>query len=169
MKVFIIAAITANGFIARNRQELANWTSKEDKKLFVELTKRAGVMVMGSTTYSTIGRPLPGRRTIVYAMPGFEAEGVEITAEDPHDLVRRLAAEGCQELAICGGSSIYTMFLDAGLVDELFLSIEPIMFAGGVPFITNKNEINLALLEERKLNEHTILAHYEVKNNGSTD
>ncbi|MCL5782229.1 MAG: dihydrofolate reductase, partial [Patescibacteria group bacterium] len=58
MKCFIIAALSADGYIARDEHHPAFWTSKEDKKRFVELTKRAGVVIMGSTTYTTIARPL---------------------------------------------------------------------------------------------------------------
>ena len=42
IKAFIIAAVTADGFIAKDAQHSPfNWTSKADKKRFIELTKRA--------------------------------------------------------------------------------------------------------------------------------
>ncbi len=163
MKVFIIAAISANGFIARHADELANWTSKEDKKLFVELTKRAGVMIMGSTTYRTIGRALPGRQTIVYSKSGFTAEGVEVTSEEPVQLIKRLASQGYTEVAVCGGASIYRLFLAAGVVDELYLTVEPILFGGGIPLVGPEADVSLNLLEARSLNQQTMLLHYEVK------
>jgi dihydrofolate reductase len=163
MKVFMIAAISADGFIARRKDELANWTSPEDKRLFVDLTKRAGVMVLGSTTFKTIGHPLPGRRTIVYSRSGFTAEGVEVTSELPADLVTRLESEGCQELAVCGGASIYALFLGAGVVNELYLTVEPVLFGSGVPLIGLATNTRLKLLEERKLNQDTIIIHYEVE------
>jgi dihydrofolate reductase len=61
MKVFVIAALSADGFIAQAEDHVADWTGTEDKKLFVQLTKEAGIMVMGSKTLATIGRALPGR------------------------------------------------------------------------------------------------------------
>lgn len=161
MKVFIIAAVSVDGFIARHTDELANWTSKEDKKLFVTLTKRAGVMVMGGTTYRTIGQPLPGRRNIVYSRQAINTEGVEVTQETPEALIARLKAEGYNEVAICGGRSIYSMFLDAGLVDELYLTVEPVLFGTGIPL--SDTAANLHLLDSEQLNENTLLLHYEVK------
>lgn len=57
-----MAAITADGNIAKHADHLSTeWTSHADKKLFVEITKQAGVIIMGRTTYATIGRPLPQR------------------------------------------------------------------------------------------------------------
>jgi len=163
MKTFIIAALSADGFIARDTHELADWTGSEDKKLFVELTKRAGVMVMGNTTFKTIGRALPGRDTIVYSRQQIAIDGVTVTDEAPADLVQRLRTEGRQELAICGGAAIYTLFLRAGVVDELYLTVEPCLFGTGVPLFTESIQADLKLLETRQLNDNVILLHYEVQ------
>ncbi len=163
MRTFIIAAISADGFIARSSDELADWTSKEDKKLFVELTKRAGVMVMGNTTFKTIGRALPDRQTIVYSRQDLPYDDVEVTSEDPVDLVARLNKAGQAELAICGGSTIYSLFMQAGVVDELYLTVEPCLLGGGVPLFDAALDAKLKLLETRQLNENVLLLHYEVQ------
>jgi len=67
MKTFIIAALTADGYIGKNAKHAAMWTSKEDKKRFIEITKRAGVIVMGQNTWQTLGKPLKDRLNIVYS------------------------------------------------------------------------------------------------------
>jgi dihydrofolate reductase len=165
MKVFLVAAITADGFIGRNAGHLADWTSREDKKLFVRLTKQAGTMVMGSKTFATIGRALPGRKTIVYTTrPNeFSVDGVEATDESPVELVARLENDGVKALAVCGGASIYALFMDAGVVDELYLTIEPLLFGTGVPLFSSELDCKLSLLDLEKLNEHSILLHYAVQ------
>ncbi len=115
MNCFIIAAISADGFIAPPHEDLStNWTSKEDKKFFVEKTKEAGVVVMGSTTFETFGaKPLKGRKNIIYTK-NKKYEGAETTSESPAELISRLEKEGFNSVAICGGASIYTMFLESG-------------------------------------------------------
>jgi dihydrofolate reductase len=165
MKVFLVAAITADGFIGRNAGHLADWTSREDKKLFVRLTKQAGTMVMGSKTFATIGRALPGRKTIVYTTrpDEFSVDGVEATDESPVELVARLENDGVEALAVCGGASIYALFMDAGVVDELYLTIEPLLFGTGVPLFSSELDCKLSLLDLEKLNEHSILLHYAVQ------
>src|SRR5687768_2264949 len=134
MRTFIIAALTADGFIGRDSGHLADWTGKEDKKIFGELTKEAGVIVMGSRTHATIGRALPERRNIVYTSQPekITAKGVETTNEAPAELVRRLADEGSKALAVCGGATVYDMFMRAGVVDELYLTYVPVLFGKGV-------------------------------------
>jgi len=161
MKVFILAALSADGFIARDRNELVDWTSKEDRKLFTELTTRAGVIVMGHNTYRTIGRALPNRRTIVYSSQPIKDEDVETTQEPPKKLVARLAKEGYKELAVIGGQSVYDEFLRAGVVDELYITVEPIVFGEGIRLTTLP--VQLQLEEQRQLNQDVVLQHYRVK------
>lgn len=164
MKVFMIAAVTADGYIARHANHLADWTSKEDKQLFVRLTKEAGVMVMGSTTFKTIGRALPGRRMMVYSSKpeSIDTEGVEGVNEEPSELVARLEKEGESGLAICGGASIYNLFIRSGMVDELYLTVEPKLFGTGIQLFAGELDIDLNLIDTEKLNDNTVLLHYKV-------
>lgn len=165
MKVFIIAALTADGFIGRDGGHSADWTGGEDKKVFVRLTKEAGVMIMGSRTFATIGRALPGRRNIVYTSRPDEitAENVETTNEAPAELLARLKQEGANAVAICGGATIYDLFMREGLVDELYLTYVPLIFGQGITLFTGELSSKLELQEETKLPDGAILMHYIVK------
>jgi len=165
VKVFIIAALTADGFIGRDSGHTADWTGGEDKKVFTRLTKEAGVMVMGSRTLATIGRALPDRRTIVYTSrpADITIEGVEPTNEPPADLLKRLEKEGSKAVAIAGGASIYRLFMDAGLVDELYLTYVPILFGQGVTLFSGELSSRLELLDETKLADGAVVLHYIVK------
>ena len=53
-------AITADGKIAKSSDHFPDWTSKEDKKMFVEVTKEHGVVIMGDKTFFTFPKPLAG-------------------------------------------------------------------------------------------------------------
>ncbi|MEX2014916.1 MAG: dihydrofolate reductase family protein [Candidatus Saccharimonadales bacterium] len=162
MKVFIIAAVTADGFIARNDHQQIDWTSKEDKKFFRDTTKKSGVMVMGGNTYRTFKKPLPGRRHIVYTKGSVEGDAFEKTVQKPKDLVNQLKDEGYDEIAIIGGSTMYSMFLAAGVITDVYLTIEPLFFGGGVKLLSENTDIKLKLQSSEKLNENTILMHYKV-------
>lgn len=167
MKVSIIAAMTADGLLGANEsQSSLEWRSPVDGKSFIELTKQAGVMVMGAATYRTfrVKRAPPGRRLIVYTHhpESITGEGVETTDETPQALLERLQRDGFTSVAICGGASIHSLFLDAGLVDELYLTIEPVLFGQGVPFLRNATQARLRLLDCSQLNQDTLLLHYAV-------
>lgn len=165
MKVFIIAAVTADGFIARDSDHMADWTEKEDKQLYVKLTKESGVMVMGSRTFDTIGRALPGRKTILYTSKPEKYQGiedVEITSETPHELIQRLKQEGYRSVAICGGTQIYTHFMASGVVTDLYLTIAPVLFGTGIQLFKQELDNQLRLESVEKLGSNSIISHYVV-------
>jgi dihydrofolate reductase len=167
MRVFIIAAMSADGLIGYDSSHRSlDWRSKEDARLFIQLTKEAGVIVMGSTTYNTfrIRRAPPGRRLLVYTSKpeSIDGEGVEATSEEPRALVERLTHEGATALAVGGGATINKLFMDSGLVDEVYLTIEPVFFGRGVPLFSGEVRVALSLLESTKLSDNTMLLHYAV-------
>jgi dihydrofolate reductase len=166
-RVFIIAAMSADGFIAKDEHHPAIWTSKADKKRFVELTKRAGVVVMGSTTYKTLQRPLIDRVNIVYSK-NHVFEGVEMTQEDPRVLINKLEERGFKEVAICGGSYIYSMFMKAGLVDTLYLTVEPIVFGKGISLFNEDLSYHLKLVSSQMSESGgSLLLEYRVDYTGT--
>jgi dihydrofolate reductase len=82
-------------------------------------------MIMGRKTYDSMGKPLPGRRTVVLTRDGsFAAEGVEV-AHDWDAAVARTAAlaeeMGAAEIAVVGGGEIYRLALPHA--DRLHLTI----------------------------------------------
>lgn len=162
MKVILIAAITADGFIGRDKHHTADWTPTEDKVVFKELTKAAGVMVMGSRTYDTIGRPLPGRKTVVYTSrpEEYQADNLQATDQAPAALLDSLQEEGFSSVAICGGQQIYDMFMNAGVVTDIYLTVVPTLFGDGVRLFSSTKDQQLSLVESRQLNASTILLHY---------
>lgn len=123
-------------------------------------------MIMGANTFKTLGRGLPGRKTIVYSYDSSITDGaegdVEWTDQPPQELLERLAKDGYESVAICGGAQIYSTFLTEGLVDELYLTIEPIIFGQGIKFANEVPQQNLTLIETNKLNDNTVLLHYKV-------
>lgn len=163
IKVFIIAAQTLDGFIAKEVNHPAFWTSKEDKHRFVELTKRAGVCVMGSSTFKTLPRPLKERTNIVYSRSQ-EFEGAEMTDKNPIELLNDLEERGFKEVAICGGSNIYNMFLKAGVVDTIYLTIEPVIFGSGISLFKEPLDVHLELKSHEKTESGTLLLEYKVLN-----
>lgn len=166
IKAFLIAAVTADGFIAKDTNHPAFWTSKEDKKRFVELTKRAGVVIMGSTTYATLPRPLKERVNIVYSKTK-KFDNAETTQKAPLELLQELESRGFKEVAICGGSKIYTMFMKAKVVDRIFLTIEPLMFGKGITLFNEDLQYHLNLISANQAENGALLLEYKVDYSGS--
>jgi dihydrofolate reductase len=103
--IALVAAIARNGVIGRDNG-LA-WHLSSDLKRFKALTL-GKPMLMGRRTWASIGRPLPGRRTLVLTRdPDFRAEGAEIV----HDWDAAVAAAAAPDLMVVGGAEIYALAL----------------------------------------------------------
>jgi len=109
-----IAAMSENRVIGREGQ--IPWHLPEDFKWFKQLTM-GHVLVMGRKTFESIGRPLPGRETIVLSRSGFTASGVRTIV----DIARIDLASDPREIFICGGAEIYAQALP--LCSDLYLTI----------------------------------------------
>lgn len=169
-KVILIAAMSIDGFIAPLKKEnepSTVWTSKEDKQFFNQKSREIGTMIMGSRTFETIGRALPDRRSIVMtSRPEKYASYVDknliFTNSSPEEVLADLAGNGVKEVALCGGASIYALFLKKGLVDKLFLTVEPQIFGDGIKLFSEEAKHEFKLLSVKKLNEvGTMLLEYE--------
>lgn len=175
MKVIIVAAMTADGYIGQNTDHLATtWTNEDDKYLFTHFIKEAGNMVMGLNTFLTTAqkypsvftKSMPERRLIVYTRNPeavTQYPKVEATQEDPKELVRRLETEGVKTLAICGGTQIYTMFMKADVVDDLYIDMQATLFGAGVPIFNEPIDTALHLEDIKRIGDNNVLLHYVVK------
>lgn len=165
MKVILYAAVSVDGRIAEAAGQVStDWTSEADYKWFVAETKKCGVVVMGRKTFATINRPLKER--LLYVMtrrPEDQppmGESVFFTSMTPAEIVTDAASRGYERLALAGGSEVHTMFFEAGLVDELYLTVEPVLFGHGVSLTGEQSRVNLKLLDTQLLGDQSVLLHY---------
>ncbi len=108
-----IAAMSENRVIGNG--PAIPWHLPEDFKFF-KATTTGHVIVMGRTTFESIGRPLPNRETIVVSRSGFAFPGVRtVTSLDEIDV-----EADAREVFICGGAQIYELALPR--CSDLFLT-----------------------------------------------
>ena len=78
-------------------------------------------IVMGRTTYESIGRPLPGRTSIVLTRNAdWHAPGVEVAHTLTDALALALGRD--DEVFLIGGAQVYAEALDQGLVDRMVVT-----------------------------------------------
>jgi len=105
VNVSIIAALDQHGCIGLNNQ--LPWRLSADLKRFKSLTM-GHHLIMGRKTYESIGRPLPGRVSIVVTRQiEYEAPGCEI-CDSLESAVHRARMAGESEVFVIGGAEIYT-------------------------------------------------------------
>ncbi|WP_432479251.1 dihydrofolate reductase [Nocardioides sp. GXQ0305] len=115
-RVVLIAAVARNGVIGADGA--IPWHLPADFAHF-RATTTGHTLVMGRATYESIGRPLPGRTTIVLTHdPAWRAEGVLVAASLPAAL--ELAAGLPGDVYVAGGAQVYAAAQD--LADVQLLS-----------------------------------------------
>jgi dihydrofolate reductase len=133
-RLTLVAAYAANRVIGEHGR--IPWRLSEDFAHF-KATTMGGVLVMGRTTYDSIGRPLPGRTTIVLTRdPDWSAEGVLVA----HSLADALALSTDEpgETFVVGGTQVYEQALPLATHQVLTeVDLEPDGDAHYPPFSTD--------------------------------
>ena len=116
MKKCLIVAIADNYGIGVKNQ--LPWHIAEDLKYFKETTKGYPV-IMGRSTYFSIGRPLPGRKNIVLNLGGDPIPEVTCVYSF-EEAYKEAEATGAEKCFIIGGASVYKAAIDT--MDRLYVT-----------------------------------------------
>lgn len=167
INVTLMMAISADGRIAKDKNQLANWTSPEDKKLFVAESKKHGVVMMGENTFNTFPSPLPGRLNVVFSEnPKENHDNVKYVSGEPSIVLAELETMGYKSALLGGGCFLNSLFLKNKLISEIILTIEPVLFGSGLSLFDTEATASLELKSLDKLNENTIAIKYKVNYHG---
>ena len=129
MDIILIAAITADGYIARHSNEVVSWS--QDLHLFRKQTMGYPI-IMGSRTMKTLAMDLDGRETMVIHRHS-----------NTEKVLDKLDGDKC---FIIGGGRTYTRF--ASYLTHLYLTIHPLVFGGGITLFPGLDEqIDLVFLK----------------------
>jgi dihydrofolate reductase len=106
MKLVAIAAMAKNRAIGLGNR--LPWHLPEDFRWFKQCTL-GGTLLMGRRTFESIGRPLPGRTTLVLSRSGVSIPAVTVL-RSLADLPAAVPA-GTERIWVCGGAGIYRLTL----------------------------------------------------------
>jgi len=165
MKTILLMATTADGKIGKHSSHLVDWTGKEDKQLFIKLTKDAGVIIMGSNTYDTLKGPLPNRKNIVMTKNSSRLKyekNLIFTDKPPKILLNELKAQGYEKAVLIGGSQINALFLKNKLINEIYMTIVPRLFGTGLSMFSEETDTQLDLISTHQMPNGHILLKYSV-------
>lgn len=169
-KYIAIAAMTMDGKIAKGPKHFSDWTSKEDKIFMHALLNKCDCIIVGNNTYKTASKPLSKRNRIVLtsqvSSPLQKTDKLLYVNPQKLDVKKFITKLKYRRVAILGGAQTYIYCLEHKMLDELYLTIEPVMFGRGVDLFASKSSLDfkLKLVSIKKLNKTgSILLHYKMR------
>ncbi len=175
MQIIAIAATSLDGFITQGDKPGTAFTSKADKAWFPNAVSTFDFKIMGRKTFEVskdyilplTQNQAKDKRIVMTRYPeqskAFEVPGrLEFTDKHPLEIVRDIQDSSIDtpKIVILGGSTIYSAFLDAGLITEFWITLEPLLFGFGTPLLKTKTQTKLSLIESTSLSPSTLLLKY---------
>ena len=161
--------VSINGMIARlDNSDFSSALARSD---FLKMIKKYRVNVIGRNTFNVASKsdyfPV-GDLNVVVTKHRIKLqknwENVIVTDKKPKEIIKIIESKGYKSAMVAGGK-LATSFLKEGLVNELYINIEPVVFGKGIPIFADENfEKTLELLQVKKFSKNEIRLHYKVLN-----
>ncbi|MDP2812433.1 MAG: dihydrofolate reductase [bacterium] len=163
-------ASSIDGRIAKSGDSGTDWTSKEDWFFFQKSLKKFDAVVVGHNTFRITKAQLKKRNTIVFTSkinkPKFCGSVIFFNPKKSN-FKKFIKSQNYKKVAVLGGPKVYNYFLENKILDELFVTIEPVVFTTGVPMFSGKlfRKYKFSLVSTKKLNKNgTLLLKYKYGN-----
>lgn len=158
-------AASVDGKISLFRKRPPRWTSREDWQFFQKSLSRFDAVVVGRNTYEAAADRLRKRNTFVLSshLKTLTRRGT-VTFVNPAKASLPKLFKGLKSIAILGGGTVYRFMLEKGLLDEIFVTVEPLIFGRGKEmFVGGARTTRVNLLSVKRLNRRgTLLLHYKI-------
>ena len=154
LKLYV--ATSVDGYIARHDGD-ASWQLRDADYGYEAFFAGIDTVLLGRRAYEralTSDRwPYPQRRVIVFTRNrelAIASPDTAATSRAPRDVVLDLRTRDGKDLWLGGGSELVRTCLDAALIDEVIVSIHPVILGGGISFVaTGGTSLPLRLAAER--------------------
>ena len=131
--------------------------------------KTIDTVVMGRKTYEVAARSgsgaYPGVKNYVFSRTLKQyPKKVEVISQDAVEFIRRLKQEAGKGICVMGGGELAHSLLQANLLDQIGLNIQPVMLGTGIPlFLEMERQVDLELFEHKTLRSGSVFVFYRVK------
>lgn len=169
MKVTLYMAVSIDGFIAKNDGD-SDWVSPVDSVIFEQKIKEKGCIVVGRRTFNQFHGdlyPVKGITNIVITSDKRKANKSDevIFVGSPEEALKVAQGKGHTEVLLIGGGTTNGLFLKANLIDEIFLSVHPLILGDGIKLFEGcEIKLDLREISIKQLDEGLVQLHYVVNN-----
>ncbi len=164
-KIIVYIATSLDGYIAREDGSI-DWLPESAESGYDAFYKSIDTVIMGKTTYDqvlTFGEyPYKDKKSYVFTTTNQKKnENVEFVSDVNKFVKDRFNGMG-KNIWLVGGAQIITSFLKQKAVDEIIVTIIPVILGKGLSLFKNtESEIKLELIKTKKYAQLVDL-HYRI-------
>lgn len=165
-KVKLFIASSLDGYIARTDGSV-DWLFTDNDYGYNNFYESVGVIIMGRKTYEQVltfgDYPYQGKQSIVlsHSNAGQSDTHVRFLAGNVLEVIEELRRLLDQDIWLVGGAEVVREFMAAQLVDEIILSIVPIVLGSGIPlFLPLQVEQSFTLASFQPFDSGLVQLHY---------
>lgn len=135
--VSLFIACSLDGFIA-GKDGRIDWLFLDQDYGYTEFLGSVDAAVMGRKTWDLARTfepvPYPGKKKYIFSRRARKSSDKDVfyTASDPAAFVRGLKRRPGKKIWLVGGGEIIAILLNSGLMDEMVLSIHPLILGEGI-------------------------------------
>jgi dihydrofolate reductase len=166
-------ASTVDGFIAHVDHTIGGFSAEgEHVTDYLEsLRNDYDVVLMGRRTYEFgfqfgVTNPYPWMKQYVLSrtMERSPDPNVELVSQNVIGVVRELKEGTGKDIYLCGGADLAGALIAEGLVDEIVLKLNPVVFGTGIPLFSGAiKQTDLELIDSKVYGNGVVLLRYRVK------
>ncbi|OGM11384.1 hypothetical protein A2Z22_01210 [Candidatus Woesebacteria bacterium RBG_16_34_12] len=168
MKITLYMAISVDGYIAKKDGD-SDWISEDDNENFEEEIGKRGCIIVGRKTFDQFKGdlyPIEGVTNIILTTNQKEKKEDRnvFFACSPQEAVEIAKKQGHKEVLLIGGGTTNRLFLKENLIDEVILSVHPLILGDGIKLFDGGSfDVGLELIGVNKLEEDLVQLRYKVK------
>ena len=165
-KIILYIASSLDGYIARENGDV-DWLPENTTSGYDEFYKTIDTVVMGKKTYEQVltfgAYPYKDKKSYVFTRNNEQTKDQNIEfVSDIDKFVKENISNSGKNIWLVGGAEIISSFLNRGFVDEIILSIIPVVLGKGITLFKNtQNEVKLELIKTTEYDKLVEL-HYNV-------
>lgn len=167
MKVSLYLASTPNGLVTFGQDD-SDWVN--DWEIFSSKIKDFGCIAMGRRTYECAGELFPYQNAFNIVTSSTLAQTDDpsyiIGNFSPQEIIIQAQKRGFDHLLLVGGPKTVKSFLEANLINELILTIHPLLFGQGKPIFESIPSFkkDLALISVEQIKSPLVTISYQIIN-----
>lgn len=170
-KVIVYIATSLDGYIAGPDDDLSflKIVEKEGEDYgYQDFMKDIDTIIIGRRTYDKVltiapEHTYPGDVYVITRTPKPSKNKLKFYTDNLQQLVKDLKQQQGKNIFVDGGAQIINELLKSNLIDELYISIIPILLGKGIPMFDNKGpEQRLKLNSSKQFEKGLVQLHYSI-------